>query len=482
VGRRPVYLEEAARGAAHSPSHQRRSSEQRFATEQVSRRGSGGGEGGRGVKRDACELSIEYEAQRLILVNALAVRRGEREGGALLRCDEATVAEKLSGGNGGGRGVGEMLQEELSSSGMKIRLTLQLPETFLCLPYLLSRRGWSEGDREKGGRCKGRRESGWGEEGDGHLRPAVSASGSSDGEQRQTFIRTKTNTMTVARGGQMSGGGEGGEERRRASWQRGTMGALLALVVVIVELEVTLGGSKGDLEIEGSLVLALVLWRQRKQRRGERGGQRDNCERVSFSEEQLQRRGDRNRGGGLALRIWDNPEAPGSSRGIEDDINVCGGKEIIVRQETPTREGEREREEGRTSEGRRETFRAKGNVWGESEGRLEVDARGRGAGWVLAGNVRVLRALWSEEFHVCQDRGQQLAAKVLVVLGTAAAGRGRGGGGSAWLTVGVLELFDLIHQLRDAQTEEIPKQRGGLISLETHLVVQVREVVFLWGD
>jgi hypothetical protein len=81
------------------------------------------------------------------------------------------------------------------------------------------------------------------------------------------------------------------------------MGALLALVVVIVELEVTLGGSKGDLEIEGSLVLALVLWRQRKQRRGERGGQRDNCERVSFSEEQLQRRGDRNRGGGLALRI-----------------------------------------------------------------------------------------------------------------------------------------------------------------------------------
>jgi hypothetical protein len=91
----------------------------------------------------------------------------------------------------------------------------------------------------------------------------------------------------------------------------------------------------------------------------------------------------------------------------------------------------------------------------------------------------VLRALWSEEFHVCQDRGQQLAAKVLVVLGTAAAGRGRGGGGSAWLTVGVLELFDLIHQLRDAQTEEIPKQRGGLISLETHLVVQVREVVFL---
>jgi hypothetical protein len=59
-------------------------------------------------------------------------------------------------------------------------------------------------------------------------------------------------------------------------------------------------------------------------------------------------------------------------------MSVAGKRSLLGKRH---RQGkEREREEGRTSEGRRETFRAKGNVWGESEGRLEVDARGRGAG------------------------------------------------------------------------------------------------------
>lgn len=129
-------------------------------------------------------------------------------------------------------------------------------------------------------------------------------------------------------------------------------------------------------------------------------------------------------------------------------------------------------------EGGRETSRVEGNIWREAVGWLEMNAGGGGTGGVLARDMSMLAALRDEQVHVSEDRGEELAAEVLIELGLGSHGAA---GGSAGLLVRGLELLELSSQRRDPEAQEELEEGGVLVSLEARLVVEMRELVLLGG-